>query len=141
MEENNKENQNLSGNSNNEKPRIGVYVCHCGGNISDVVDVGKLVDAASKLPDVAVSKRNMFMCSDPGQNMVAEDIRDGKINRVVIAACSPSLHELTFRRTLQRSGLNPYLFEHVNIREQVSWVSGRDHQGAVDKAFRLISSE
>ena len=140
MEENNKENQNLSGNSNNEKPRIGVYVCHCGGNISDVVDVGKLVDAASKLPDVAVSKRNMFMCSDPGQNMVAEDIRDGKINRVVIAACSPSLHELTFRRTLQRSGLNPYLFEHVNIREQVSWVSGGDHQGAVDKAFRLISS-
>jgi len=124
----------------NEPLRIGVYVCHCGGNISDVVDVNKVVETALKLPDVAIARRNMFMCSDPGQNMIAEDIHNGLINRVVVAACSPSLHELTFRKTLQRSGLNPYLFEHVNIREQVSWVSKSDHQGAVEKAIRLVAA-
>jgi len=124
----------------NETPRIGVYVCHCGGNISDIVDVDTVVKAAAKLPDVTVAKRNLFMCSDPGQNMINEDIQSGKINRVVVAACSPSLHELTFRKTLSRSGLNPYLFEHVNIREQVSWVSKSDQQGAIDKAIRLIAS-
>jgi len=124
----------------NETPRIGVYVCHCGGNISDIVDVDTVVKAAAKLPDVTLARRNLFMCSDPGQNMINEDIQSGKINCVVVAACSPSLHELTFRETLSRAGLNPYLFEHVNIREQVSWVSKSDHQGAVDKAIRLIAS-
>ena len=108
---------------NSKVLRIGVYVCHCGGNISDIVDVEKVVKAVSKLPHVAVAKRNLFMCSDPGQNMIAEDIQSSKVNRVVVAACSPSLHELTFRKILSRAGLNPYLFEHVNIREQVSWVS------------------
>ena len=125
---------------NNEIPRIGVYVCHCGGNISDVVDVEKVVNAISNLPNVVVAKRNMFMCSDPGQSMIAEDIKSGKINRVVVAACSPSLHELTFRKTLIRSGLNPYLYEHVNIREQDSWVSKSDTQGALDKAIRLVAA-
>jgi len=124
----------------NVVPRIGVYVCHCGGNISDVVDVDTVVKAAAKLPDVTLARRNLFMCSDPGQNMIYEDIQSGKINRVVVAACSPSLHELTFRKTLSRAGLNPYLFEHVNIREQVSWVSKSDVQGAIDKAIRLIAS-
>ena len=125
---------------NSKVLRIGVYVCHCGGNISDIVDVEKVVKAVSKLPHVAVAKRNLFMCSDPGQNMIAEDIQSSKVNRVVVAACSPSLHELTFRKILSRAGLNPYLFEHVNIREQVSWVSQSDVQGAVDKAIRLIAS-
>ncbi|RPI58075.1 MAG: CoB--CoM heterodisulfide reductase iron-sulfur subunit A family protein, partial [Planctomycetaceae bacterium] len=106
-----------------ESPRIGVYVCHCGGNISDVVDVEKVVQAVAGLPGVAVARREMFMCSDAGQQRIAEDIRDKKLNRVVVAACSPSLHELTFRRTLSRAGLNPYLYEHTNIREQVSWCS------------------
>jgi len=126
--------------ADDEVPRIGVYVCHCGGNISDIVDVDEVVKAISRLPDVTIAKRNLFMCSDPGQNMINEDIQSGKINRVVVAACSPSLHELTFRKTLARSGLNPYLFEHVNIREQVSWVSKSDQQGAIDKAIRLIAS-
>lgn len=117
-----------------------MYVCHCGGNISDVVDVEQVVQAAAELPNVVVARRNMFMCSDPGQNMVCEDIQNESLDRVVIAACSPSLHELTFRRTLVRAGLNPYLFEPANIREQVSWVSKSDPQGATDKAVRLVAA-
>ncbi|MFH1761692.1 MAG: FAD-dependent oxidoreductase, partial [bacterium] len=139
MEQNNN-NKGNSGYNKQDGIRIGVYVCHCGGNISDVVDVEKVVEAVSGLPDVKVAVRNMFMCSDPGQSMVVEDIRDKKINRVVIAACSPSLHEVTFRQTLVRSGLNPYLYEHANIREQVSWVSKSDPDGATEKAIRLVAA-
>jgi len=120
--------------------RVGVYICHCGGNISDVVDVEKVVQAAAKLPNVAISRRNMFMCSDPGQNLILEDIVNEKLDRVVVAACSPSLHELTFRETLKRAGLNPYLYEHANIREQVSWSSKSDVEGATDKAIRLVAA-
>ena len=123
-----------------EGPRIGVYICHCGGNISDVVDVEKVVEEAAKLPDVAVARRNMFMCSDPGQNMIADDIRNEKLDRVVVAACSPSLHEHTFRQTLARADLNPYLYEHVNTREQVSWCSKSDPRGATEKAIRLVNA-
>ena len=123
-----------------EPPRIGVYVCHCGGNISDVVDVEKVVQAAAGLPGVVAATREMFMCSDAGQQRIAEDISDKKLDRVVVAACSPSLHELTFRRTLSRAGLNPYLYEHTNIREQVSWCSKSDPQGATDKAIRLVGA-
>jgi len=94
----------------------------------------------SVLPGVAVADREMFMCSDAGQQRIAEDIRQKKIDRVVVAACSPSLHELTFRRTLSRAGLNPYLYEHVNIREQVSWCSKSDKKGATDKAIRLVGA-
>ena len=121
-------------------PRVGVYICHCGGNISDVVDVEKVVQAASKLPNVVVSKRYMFMCSDPGQNMIVEDIRREKLDRVVVAACSPSLHEHTFRQTVHRAGLNPYLYEPANIREQDSWCSKSDPDGATDKAIRLVGA-
>ena len=129
-----------SKNTDEEVVKIGVYVCHCGGNISDTVDVEKVVEAASKLPNVAVARHFMFMCSDPGQNMIADDIRNEKINRVVVAACSPSLHELTFRSVLARSDVNPYLFEHCNIREQVSWVSKSDPQGATNKAIGLVAA-
>lgn len=123
-----------------ESSRVGVYICHCGGNISDVVDVEKVVQSAAKLPGVVVSRRNMFMCSDPGQNLIAEDIEKENLNRVVVAACSPSLHELTFRGTLRRSGLNSYLYEHANIREQVSWCSKSDPRGATEKAIRLVGA-
>ena len=126
--------------SENGKPRIGVYVCHCGGNISDVVNVEKVAEAIGKLPDVVISRHNTFMCSDPGQNLIAEDIRNENLNRVVVAACSPSLHELTFRQTLARSGLNSYLYEHCNIREQVSWVTKSDPEGSTDKAIRLVAA-
>jgi heterodisulfide reductase subunit A len=123
-----------------EALRVGVYICHCGGNISDVVDVEQIVRAAAALPDVVVCRHNMFMCSDPGQKLIAGDIEEKNLNRVVVAACSPSLHELTFRGTLARSGLNSYLYEHANIREQVSWCSKSDPAGATDKAARLVAA-
>ena len=133
-----KENAESLPTPESEAPRIGVYICHCGGNISDVVDVEKVAEEAAKLPGVAVARRNMFMCSDPGQNMITDDIRNEKLDRVVVAACSPSLHEHTFRQTLARAGLNPYLYEHVNTREQVSWCSKSDPRGATEKATRLV---
>ncbi|NLI00895.1 MAG: CoB--CoM heterodisulfide reductase iron-sulfur subunit A family protein [Chthonomonadales bacterium] len=120
--------------------RVGVYVCHCGGNISDVVDTAAVADALSHHPDVAIARDYVFMCSDPGQSLIVDDIKAGKINRVVVAACSPSLHELTFRKALERAGLNPYLYEHVNIREQTSWVHKGDHERATRKAIRLTAA-
>ncbi len=121
-----------------KEPKIGVYICHCGGNISDEVDVEAVKKAVSKLPNVAVAHTNMFMCSDPGQDLIMEDIKSGKINRVVVASCAPSLHEMTFRSAISRAGLNPYLYEHANVREQVSWV----HHGeeATDKALKLVAA-
>ncbi len=121
----------------NNTPKVGVYVCHCGGNISDVIDVKKVAAELSKHPNVAISKEFVFMCSDAGQKLIIEDIASGKINRVVVAACSPALHELTFRKALQRAGMNPYLYEHVNIREQASWVHKKDPEAATSKAVLL----
>ncbi len=119
------------------KPRVGVYICYCGGNISDHVDVEKVRDRMEKLPEVAVARTNMFMCSDPGQALIMEDLKNGVVDRVVVASCAPSLHESTFRGAIKRADANPYIYEHANIREQVSWV----HQGdiATDKATRLVS--
>ena len=121
----------------NEK-KVGVYICHCGGNISDHVDVQQLAENIKNIPGVVVTHTNMFMCSDPGQELIQKDIEDGRINRVVVASCAPSLHELTFRGAIKRAHLNPYLYEHANIREQVSWV----HHGesATSKATRLVSA-
>lgn len=118
--------------------KVGVYVCHCGGNISDHVDVEKVCEQLAKTPGVAVARHNMFMCSDPGQELIMEDIRSGKVDRVVVASCAPSLHETTFRNALVRAGANPYIYEHANIREQVSWV----HHGAsaTAKATRLVAA-
>ncbi len=121
-------------------PRIGVYVCHCGGNISDVVDVEKVARAASALPGVVVAREYVFMCSDPGQKLIEKDVREKNLEGVVVAACSPSLHEATFRGTLRRAGLNPFLYEHANIREQCSWCSKSDPAGATDKAARLVAA-
>jgi heterodisulfide reductase subunit A2 len=120
-------------------PRVGVYVCQCGGNISDVVDVEKVVEAAGKLPGVAVAKTNVFMCSDPGQNAILEDIEKEGLDAVVVAACSPKLHETTFRRVLERGGRNQYQLEQANIREQVSWASD-DRIAATDKATALVAA-
>ena len=121
-----------------DEKKVGVYICHCGGNISDHVDVARLAENVTNLPDVAVARTNMFMCSDPGQALLQEDIQNGRINRVVVASCAPSLHELTFRGTLKRADLNPYLYEHANIREQVSWVHHGDN--ATAKATRLVAA-
>jgi len=120
--------------------RIGVYTCYCGGNISDVVDCEKVAKELAELPNVVVSRTDMSMCSDAGQAKVEEDIREHGVNRVVIGACAPSLHEKTFRGTVSRAGLNPYFYHHVGIREQDSWVHHDDHDGATVKAVRLMSA-
>ena len=121
-----------------DEVRIGVYVCHCGGNISDHVDVKQVAENVKDIPNVIISKTDMFMCSDPGQEQIQEDIRTGKINRVVVASCAPSLHELTFRNAIKRADMNPYLYEHANIREQDSWV--HDGDPATAKATTLIKA-
>ena len=118
--------------------KIGVYVCQCGGNISDHVDVEKVCQGASKIPGVVVARENMFMCSDPGQDLIIEDLKSGTVDRVVVASCAPDLHELTFRNAVSRAGKNPYIYEHVNIREQVSWVHHGD--AATEKASRLVAA-
>ncbi|MCF8123127.1 MAG: CoB--CoM heterodisulfide reductase iron-sulfur subunit A family protein [Desulfarculaceae bacterium] len=125
-------------NNGQEQPKIGVYVCHCGGNISDHVDVAKVVEQAGGLANVTVARDNSFMCSDPGQELIIEDIKSGKVNRIVVASCAPALHETTFRGAIARAGLNPYLYEHANIREQVSWV--HHGPGATGKAGALVAA-
>ena len=126
--------------SESEKPRIGVYICRCGGNISDVVNTEALAEQVKGIGDVAACKVETFMCSDPGQATIVEDIQKVGLNRVVVASCSPFLHELTFRTAVQRGGLNPFLYEHVNIREQGSWAHKHDPAGATSKAFRMINA-
>ena len=118
--------------------KVGVYVCRCGGNISDHVDVEKVCEQASKIPGVVVARQDMFMCSDPGQDLIIEDLKNGTIDRVVVASCAPDLHEMTFRHAISRAGANPYVYEHANIREQVSWVHHGDK--ATDKAARLVAA-
>lgn len=127
-----------AGSGRDEETKVGVYICHCGGNISDHVDVQQVADSVKDLPGVCKVHTNSFMCSDPGQELIAEDIKNGEINRVVVASCAPSLHETTFRNAIRRAQMNPYLYEHANIREQVSWV--HDGKPATDKAVRLVSA-
>lgn len=121
-----------------EEPKIGVYICHCGVNIAGVVDVEDVAKYAEGLPNVALAKHYMYVCSQPGQTMIKEDIKEHGINRVVVASCSPRMHELTFRRVVQEGGLNPYLFEMTNIREHCSWVHGDEPEKATKKAKDLI---
>jgi heterodisulfide reductase subunit A len=127
----------MNGKTGTSEPRVGVYICHCGGNISDVIDVKRVAAEIGKIDGVAISTDYIFMCSDPGQQLIKDAIKKEKINRVVVAACSPRLHELTFGRALIQAGLNQYLLEQVNIREQGSWVHKTDHEGATEKAIRL----
>jgi heterodisulfide reductase subunit A len=119
--------------------RIGVYVCDCGANIVGTVDVPQVVEFAKGLPDVVVAKEYKFVCSDPGQDIIKKDIKEQKLNRIVIASCSPRLHELTFRRLLASVDLNPYLMEMANIREQDAWVT-EDKGLATVKAKALVSA-
>jgi len=117
--------------------KIGVYICHCGTNIGGVVDVAKVVEDAGGLDSVSVAREYRFMCSDQGQGMIKQDIKELGINRVVVASCSPQMHEPTFRRAVREAGLNPYLFEMANIREHASWVP-LDHEEATEKAKALV---
>jgi heterodisulfide reductase subunit A len=117
-------------------PRIGVFICNCGTNISHVVDTDALLDHARSLPGVEVARTYRYMCSNPGQEIIAAEIRDHALERVVVAACSPRMHERTFRSACRAGGLNPYLFEMANIREQCSWVH-TDGPAATAKAQAL----
>jgi len=119
--------------------RIGVYVCHCGANIAGTIDVEQVAEFARGLEGVVVARDYKFVCSDPGQDVVANDIKEQKLDRVVIASCSPRLHELTFRRTMVAAGLNQYLLEMANIREQVAWVTV-DRELATLKAKALVNA-
>ncbi len=119
-------------------PKIGVYVCHCGTNIGGKVNVDEVVEFAAGLPFVTVAKEYKFMCSDPGQELIKEDIREQDLDRVVVAACSPLMHEATFRRTTEEGGANPFFFHEVNIREHVSWVTEND-EDATEKAKALVA--
>ncbi|MEW6223257.1 MAG: CoB--CoM heterodisulfide reductase iron-sulfur subunit A family protein [Chloroflexota bacterium] len=118
--------------------RIGVYVCHCGGNISDYVDVDKVIADIEDAGDVVVAKTAMFACSDATQQDMVADITGQQLDGLVVASCSPKLHTYTFRGVASRAGLNPYEYTQVNIREQCSWVHTDDHEAATDKATALV---
>ena len=121
------------------EPRIGVYICHCGSNIADTVDVAAVTEFAQGLDSVVITRDYKFMCSQPGQELIKNDIKELGLNRVVVASCSPTMHEPTFRRACQEAGVNPYLFEMANIREHCSWVT-EDKRLATEKAKALVSA-
>jgi heterodisulfide reductase subunit A len=118
--------------------RIGVFVCQCGMNIAGSVDCDNVAEYAMTLPDVAFAATNRYTCSEPGQEEIKKAIRDHRLDGVVVASCTPRMHEPTFRKTLEQAGLNPYLLEMANIREQCSWVHLRDRQAATAKARDLV---
>ncbi len=121
-----------------EEPRIGVFICHCGLNIAGVLDIKELVEYAKTLPNVIYVKDNRYTCADPGQEEIRKAIKEHKLNRVVVAACSPRMHEPTFRRTVSDVNLNPFLFEMANIREFSSWCHPSTPKEATEKAKDLI---
>ena len=122
-----------------EEIRIGVYVCWCGTNIARMVDVEEVTKKVQTLPGVVIARNYKYMCSDPGQDLIIQDIKTKKLNRVVVAACSPRIHELTFRKALAAAGLNPMMFQMANIREQVAWVH-TDREKATKKAVALVNA-
>ena len=117
--------------------KIGVYVCNCGTNIAHTVDADAVTESVSKLPDVAIARSYRYMCSNPGQEMIIKDIQDLGLDRVVVSACSPRMHERTFRNACKTGGINPYLCEMANIREQCSWVHVADKRASTEKALAL----
>ncbi|MEM2088643.1 MAG: hydrogenase iron-sulfur subunit [Thermoproteota archaeon] len=122
----------------NEEPRIGVFVCHCGKNIGGVVDVVKVTEYAKTLPNVVYASHNLYTCSDAGQAEIKKVVKEYGLNRVVVASCSPKMHEPTFRACVSEAGLNPYLVEMANIREHCSWVHMNDPEGATFKSMDLV---
>ena len=117
--------------------RVGVFICHCGNNIAGTIDVARVAEETRKLPGVVYATDYMYTCSEPGQDEIKQAISREGLNRVVVAACSPRMHELTFRRTVQKAGLNRYFFEMANIREHISWV-GEDKEANTQKAIEAV---
>ncbi|MGB5173353.1 MAG: FAD-dependent oxidoreductase [Thermoanaerobaculia bacterium] len=120
--------------------RVGVFVCDCGLNIAGTVDTEEVSRFASELPDVVAVVRNRYTCADPGQNEIKKAIAEHDLNRVVVASCTPKIHEPTFRHCVEDAGLNPYLVEMANIREHCSWVHIHDREAATEKAKDLVRS-
>jgi heterodisulfide reductase subunit A len=118
--------------------RIGVFICHCGLNIAGTLDIKELVEYAKTIPDVVYVKENRYTCADPGQEEIRKGIKEYKLNRVVVAACSPRMHEATFRRTVSEAGLNPFLYEMANIREFSSWCHPSTPKEATERAKDAI---
>lgn len=123
-----------------DDPRIGVFVCDCGTNIAGSVDTEEVREYAETLPDVVASVRNRYTCADPGQQEIKRVVVEEKLNRVVVASCSPRLHEPTFRNCVTEAGLNPYLMEMANIREHCSWVHTQDRAAATIKAKDIVKA-
>lgn len=121
------------------KPRIGVYVCRCGSNIADTVDVAGVVMHAKDMDSVVIADEYEFLCSDPGQDLIKQGIRKNKLNRVVVASCSPLMHEPTFQQVCGDAGLNPFFLQMTNIREQCSWVID-DVDEATTKAKSMVAA-
>ncbi len=119
--------------------RIGIYICHCGSNIAGMVDCEEVAQWARRLDGVAVARDYEFMCSNLGQELIQDDIRERGLDRVVVASCTPRMHEPTFQRAVAEAGLNPYFFEMANIREQCSWVHD-DREEATQKAKALVGA-
>jgi heterodisulfide reductase subunit A len=118
--------------------RIGIFVCHCGTNIAGTVDIERVVEEIKRFPDVVYAIDYRYMCSDPGQQLIRDHIREDRLDSVIVAACSPAMHETTFRRTAEAAGLNPYQAEIANIREQASWVHQKQKEAATNKAIDTI---
>jgi heterodisulfide reductase subunit A len=123
-----------------ETLRIGVFVCECGHNIAATVDTEEVARFAAELPDVVAVVQNRYTCADPGQNEMKKAIAEHQLNRVVVASCTPKIHEPTFRNCVAEAGLNPYLMEMANIREHCSWVHMKDRVAATAKAKDLVRS-
>jgi len=121
-------------------PRTGVFVCDCGLNIAGSVDTQAVTDFAATLPGVVAVVRNKYTCADPGQNEIRAAIAEHKLERVVVASCTPRMHEPTFRACVASAGLNPYLLEMANLREHCAWVHAHDREGATQKAKDLVAS-
>jgi len=124
---------------NRTRVKTGVYICHCGTNIANTVDVAGVAEYAGKLENVSIARDYAYMCSDPGQDILKKDIQEYGLNRVVVASCSPLMHENTFRKACEQGGLNPFFFQMANIREHCSWVID-DRQQATDKAKSLVAA-
>src|SRR4030043_2117704 len=120
--------------------RLGVFICHCGVNIAGTVDVKSVAEKIGGIEDVAHSTDYIYMCSEPGQQIIREAIREKGLGGVVVACCSPSMHENTFRKAVRSQGMNPYLCEIANIREQCSWVHQKEKDTATKKAVEIIQS-
>ena len=129
----------MTSDATSEEIRVGVFVCDCGLNIAGTVDVAAVAEFAKTLANVACVVRNKYTCADPGQNEIKAAIQQHRLNRAVVASCTPRQHEPTFRQCVYEAGLNPYLMEMANLREQCSWVHLDDHEGATEKAKDLVA--